>query len=84
MKQKTIEFFPVFALSKEILSIGPKKADSEQNLNNLFSRREIWERYQNVLVSFPKLYRNVCPFVFDTTCHDYRMCRKNLTELKEH
>jgi hypothetical protein len=25
------------------------------------------ERYQNVLVSFPKRYRNVCPFFFDIT-----------------
>ncbi len=70
MKQKTIEFFPKFALSKEILSIWARRADSEQNWNNLFSIREICQRYQNILVSFPKQYRNVCPFVFDITTQD--------------
>ncbi len=60
-------FFPEFVLSKEILSIWPRRADSGQNRNDLFSISEIWERYQNVLVSFPKRYRNVCPFVFDIT-----------------
>ncbi len=34
------------------------------NRNNLFSIREIRERHQNVLVSFPKRYRNFCPSVF--------------------
>jgi hypothetical protein len=64
MKQKTIEFFSEFVLSKEILSIWPRSADSGPNRNNLFSIRE------NVLVSFPKLYRNVCPLVFDITTID--------------
>ncbi len=36
------------------------------NRNNQFSIRQIWERYQNVLV-FQKRYSNVCPFVFEIT-----------------
>jgi hypothetical protein len=71
MKQKTIEFFPEYVLSKDILSIWPRRADSGPNRNNLYSIREIRERYQNVSVSFPKLYRNVCPFVFDITGHSF-------------
>ncbi len=59
VKQKTIEFFPEFVLSKEIPSILPRRADSGQNWSNLFSTREIWERYQNVLVSFRFLLRRV-------------------------
>jgi hypothetical protein len=66
-KQKTIELFPKFVFSKEILSIWPSRADSGQNRNSLFLIREIRERYQNVLVSFPKRYRNVCPFVFTSS-----------------
>jgi hypothetical protein len=52
MKQKTIEFIPEFVLSKETLSIWPRRADCGPNRNNLFAMREIRERYQNVLVSF--------------------------------
>jgi hypothetical protein len=55
MKQKTIDFFPKVVLSKEILSIWPRRADSGQNLNNLFSIREIWQfskQYRNVYSSF--------------------------------
>jgi hypothetical protein len=63
MKQKTTEFVPKVVLSKEILSIWYRRADSGPNRNNLFSIREIREQYQNVLVLFPKQYRNVCPFV---------------------
>ncbi len=54
MKQITIEFVPGFVLSKEILSVWPRRADSGPNRNNLFSIREIRERYLNVLVSFLK------------------------------
>ncbi len=43
MKQKMNEFFLEFVLSKEILSIWPRRADSGQNRNNLFSIREICE-----------------------------------------
>jgi hypothetical protein len=41
MKQKTIEFFPEFVASKEILSILLRRADSGLNRNNLLSIREI-------------------------------------------
>ncbi len=47
-----IEFFPEFVLSKEILSIWPRRADSGQNRNNLFTIREIWERYQTFWFRF--------------------------------
>jgi hypothetical protein len=66
---KTSEFVPESSPSKEIISIWSGRADSGLNQNNLLSTRQIRERYQTVLVSFPKRYRNVCPFVFDiTTC----------------
>jgi hypothetical protein len=61
------EFVPESATSKEIISIWSRRAYSGPNRNNLLSTRQIWERYQNVLVSFPNGYRNVCPFVFDIT-----------------
>ncbi len=64
---KTSEVVPESAPSKEIISIWSRRADSGLNRNNLFSTRQIRERYQIVLVSFPKRYRNVCPFVFDIT-----------------
>ncbi len=47
--------------------IWSRRTDSGPNRNNLFSTRQIRERYQNVLVWFPKRYRNVCPFVFYIT-----------------
>jgi hypothetical protein len=59
MKQKTIDFFPEFVLSKEILSIRPRRADSGSNRNILFSRREIgnenktfWFHFQNDIGKF--------------------------------
>jgi hypothetical protein len=55
---KTFEFVHEFVLSKQGADSGPKR-------NNLFSMRQIRGQYQNVLVSFPKRYRNICPFVFD-------------------
>ncbi len=61
------EFVPESAPLKEIISIWSRRADSGPNRNNLFSTRQIRERYQNILVSFPKQFRNVCPFVFDIT-----------------
>jgi hypothetical protein len=61
-------FITESAPSKEIMSIWSRRTDSGPNRNTLFSTRQIRERYQNVLVSFPKLYRNVCPFVFDIQC----------------
>jgi hypothetical protein len=64
---KMIEFFPEFVLLNVVLSIWPRRADSGPNPNDLFSIREIRDRYQNVLVSFPKRYRNVCSLVFDIT-----------------
>jgi hypothetical protein len=53
------------APSKELISTLSRRADSGPNRNNLFSTRQIREQYQNVLVSFLKRYRTVCPFVFD-------------------
>ncbi len=61
------EFVPESAPSKDIISIWSRRAGSGPNRNNLFSKRQIRERYQNVLVSFPNRYLNVCPFVFDIT-----------------
>ncbi len=49
---KKFEFVPEFVLSKEIISIWSRRADSGPNRNNLFSIRQIRERYQNVLFSF--------------------------------
>jgi hypothetical protein len=49
---KTFGFTPEFVLSKEIISIWSRRADSEQNRNGLFSIRQIREQYQNILVSF--------------------------------
>ncbi len=63
-KKKTIQFVPQFVLSKEISSIWSRRADSGPNRNNLFSIREIRERYKKVLVLLPKRYWNFCPFVF--------------------
>jgi hypothetical protein len=68
-----------FVLSKVITSILPRRAGSGQNWNNLFSTREIWERYQKVLVSFPKRYRNVCPSVFDVNARKKNKNRKKTT-----
>ncbi len=59
----TSEFVTQSASLKEIISIWSRGADSGPNLKNLFSTRQIRERYQNVLVSLPKQFRNVCPFV---------------------
>jgi hypothetical protein len=68
---KTSEVIPESAPNK-IISIWSRRADSGLNRSNLFSTRQIRERYQNVLDSFPKRYRNVCPFVFDiTSTHSY-------------
>ncbi len=61
----TFEFVHEFVLSKELISIWSRGADSGPKRNNLFSMRQIRGRYPNVLVSFPKRYQNVCPFVFD-------------------
>jgi hypothetical protein len=60
-------FIPKSTPSKEIMSIWSRRTDSGPNQNNLFSTRQIWERYQNFLVSFPKRYRIVCLFVIDIT-----------------
>ncbi len=54
-------FIPGFVLLIEILSIWPRRAYSGTKRNNLFSIREIREQYQNVLFSFAKRYRKVCP-----------------------
>ncbi len=48
---KTFEFIPEFVLSKEIISFWSRTAYSEPNRNNLFSVRQIQDRYQNILVS---------------------------------
>ncbi len=61
---KKSEFVPKCAPSKEHMSFWSRRADSGPNRNNLFSRRQIRGRSQNILVLFPKRYRNVCPFVF--------------------
>ncbi len=66
-RNETKKFAPKSAPSKEHISIWSRRADSRPNQNNLFSTRQIRERYQNVLDSFPKRYRNVCLFVFDIT-----------------
>ncbi len=42
---KTFEFVPEFVLSKEIISVWSRRADSGPNRNNLFPIRKIWERY---------------------------------------
>jgi hypothetical protein len=55
------------APSKKHISTWSRIADSGPNQNNLFSTRQNWEQYQNVLVSFPKQYQNICPLVFDIT-----------------
>ncbi len=68
---KSFEFGPEFFLSKEIISIWSRRADFGPNRNNLFSIRQIRERYQNVLFSFQKRYWNVFPFVFDITTPNY-------------
>ncbi len=59
MKQKTIEFFHEFVLSKEILSIRPRRADSRPNRKNLFSiekfgndTKTFWFRFQNDIGTF--------------------------------
>ncbi len=49
------------------MSIWSKRTDTGPNRNNLFSIRQIRERYQNILVSFPTRYRKVCLFIFDIT-----------------
>jgi hypothetical protein len=67
---KTSEFAPESAPSIEHISIWSRRADSGPNQNNLFTTRQIQKQYQNVLVSFPKRYRNLCPFVFDNTSQD--------------
>jgi hypothetical protein len=43
-------FFPEFVLFQEIISIWSRRADSGPNRNNLFSIRQIRQRYRNVLV----------------------------------
>ena len=67
---KTSEFVLKSGPSKEHISIYSRRADSGPNKNNLFSTRQIRERFQNVLVSFSKRYRNVSPSVFDITSSD--------------
>ncbi len=52
MKKITIEFVPEFFISKEILSIWPRRADSGPNRNNLFSVIQIRERYQKCWFRF--------------------------------
>jgi hypothetical protein len=65
MKQKkTIGFFSEFILSRVILSILPRRADSGQDWDNLFSTGEIWEWYQKVLVSFLKTISERLSFRF--------------------
>jgi hypothetical protein len=66
------EFVPESAPSKQIISIRSRRTDFGPNRNNLLSKRQIQERYQNILVSFPKQYRNVCPFVFDITKYKWK------------
>jgi hypothetical protein len=58
---KTFEFVSEFVSKeiKEIISIWSTRADSGPNRKNLFSRRQIQERYKNVLISFQKRYWNV-------------------------
>jgi hypothetical protein len=69
---KTSEFVPESAPSKEHISIWSRRADSGPNRNNLFSTRQIQEHYQIVLVSFPKPYQNICPFLFDISREEGR------------
>jgi hypothetical protein len=83
MQQKTIEFVPKFVLSIEIIFIWSRRSDSGPNQNNLLSIREIPERYQNILVSIPKLYRNVCPFFFDITLWNSRLYVQNTQRTTE-
>jgi hypothetical protein len=64
MKPKRLSSFPNLPHRKRPF-LG--RAESGPNRNNLFSTRQIRERYQNVLVSFRKRYQNVCPPVFDIT-----------------
>jgi hypothetical protein len=57
---KTLDFVPELVLSKEIISIWSRRADSGPNQNNLFSIRQIQERFQNVLVSFQNNRLSFC------------------------
>ncbi len=59
---KIFEFVFKSGPSKEHISIYSRRADSGPNQNNLFSTRQIRERFQNVLVSISKRFG----FVFKT------------------
>jgi hypothetical protein len=48
----TSEFVPEYAASKEIISILSMRADSGPNRNNLFSTRQIRERYSTKIFWF--------------------------------
>jgi hypothetical protein len=67
MKQKTIEFFPEFFSSKEILSILAQESrfwtKSKQSVFNKRNLGRMTKRFRFV----SKRYRNICPLVFDIT-----------------
>ncbi len=68
IKPKLFSSFPNLSYQRRSFLFGPgEHAGFGPNRNNLFSIRQIRKRYQNVLVLFPKRYRNVCPFDFDIT-----------------
>ena len=69
MKPKCLSLFLNLPHRKRSFLFGPGEhiLDQIESICYQQDKFEIWERYQNVLVSFPNGYWNVCPFVFDIT-----------------
>jgi hypothetical protein len=65
MKPKSLSLFLNLSYQKRSFLFGPGEQVLDQIETICFSIRQIRGRYQIALVSVPKRYQNVCPFVFD-------------------
>jgi hypothetical protein len=61
-------FVREFVLSKEIISIKSRREQILDQIETIcfYNKTNSGTIPQNVLVSFPKRYPNICPFVFDS------------------
>ncbi len=62
---KRLSLFPNRPHGKSTYLFGPGEQIQDQ-IETICSTRQFREQYQNVLVSFPQRYRNVCPLFSDT------------------
>ncbi len=67
----TSELVPESAPSKEIISIRSRRTDFGQSKQSFLNKTNSGT-IPNILVSFPKQHRNVCPFVFDITKYQWK------------